>query len=77
MNRVQATATTTTTRAGTRAGPNYKALKLSIKNIIHKLPLMTPEVTFNYFEGQNYIAYDASLYTMSMHSKNQVNRCSG
>ena len=38
---------------------------------------MTPEVTFNYFEGQNYIAYDASLYTMSMHGKNQVNRCSG
>ena len=32
---------------------------------------MTPEVTFNYFEGQNYIAYDASLYTMSMHGKNQ------
>ena len=37
---------------------------------------MTPEVTFNYFEGQNYIAYDASLYTMSIQAKNQVNRCS-
>ena len=55
---------------------HYKALKLSIENIIYKLPLMTPEVTFNYFEGQNYIAYDSSLYTMSMHAKNQVNQCS-
>ena len=49
-----------------RASRSYSPLK----NIIHKLPLMTPEVTFNYFEGQNYIAYDASLYTISMHAKN-------
>ena len=56
---------------------NYKALKLSIKNIIHKFPLMTPEMTFNDLEGKKYIAYDSSLYTMSMHAKNQVNRCSG
>ena len=39
--------------------------------------LLRPEVTFNVLEGQKYIAYDASLYTMSMHAKNQVNRCSG
>ena len=37
---------------------------------------MRPEVTFNDLEGQKYIAYDASLYTMSMHAKNQVNQCS-
>ena len=48
-----------------------------MKNIFHKWPLTRPEVTFNDLEGQKYIAYDASVYTMSMHAKNQVNRCSG
>ena len=33
---------------------------------------MKPEVTFNDFKDQNHIAYDTSLYTMSMHTKNQV-----
>ena len=37
---------------------------------------MTPEVTYNYLEGQKYIAYVASLYIMSMHAKIQVNRYS-
>ena len=48
-----------------------------MKNISHKWPLMRPEVTFNDFKGQQYIAYDTSVYTMSMHAKNQVNWCSG
>ena len=39
--------------------------------------LVWPEITFNDLEGQNNIAYDTTVPNLSMHAKNQVNRCSG
>ena len=57
-----------------------KGLFLLLKQFLKILlseHLMRPKVTFNDLKGQNHIAYDSSLYTMSMHAKNQVNRCSG